>query len=171
MPNDKPWARDWTMLDSDGSGKAFIPEGSQFKLEAQPPVGETAFYRLRAGKLIDKRFDGRLFYPVGVRDLTVSPLPKWNSQDPNVRNVYLAAAESVKAKGRSDPLAARLEATFKVNGSSAVARIYYLKGVRQDGRDWIVLDILTPDGAKGRSLSAAATAADSGGDGTGHGDG
>jgi hypothetical protein len=159
-------------LDADGSGKTLTPEGSQLRLEAQPGFGDVAFYRLRAGKGIDQRFDGRPFYPVGVRDLTVGSLPKWNAQDANVRNLYLAAAESVKARGRADPLATRLEATFRLNGSSAVVRIYYLKGVRQDGRDWIVLDIVTPDGSKARTLSAAATAATSGGgDGTGHGDG
>jgi hypothetical protein len=159
-------------LDADGSAKTLIPEGSQFRLETQPGVGDVAFYRLRAGKGIDKRFDGRPFYPVGVRELTVSPLPKWSGQDASVRNLYLAAAESVKAKGRLDPLAARLETTFKVNGSSAVARIYYLKGVRQDGRDWIVFDIVTPEGLKAQTLSAAAVGAEtSGGSGTGHGDG
>jgi hypothetical protein len=159
-------------LDADGSGKTLIPEGSQFRLEAQPGIGDVTFYRLRAGKDTDKRFDGRPFYPVGVRDLTVSTLPKWNAHDANVRNLYLDAAKSVKSKGRADPLATRLEATFRLNGSSAVARIYFMKGARQDGRDWIVLDILTPDGSKARTLSAAAAAdSSSGGDGTGHGDG
>lgn len=173
MSNDKSWAREWTILDSDGSGKTFTPEGSQFKLEPQPPVGEVAFYRLRAGKLIDKRFDGRPFYPVGVRKPAVSALPKWNPQDANVRNRYLDTAKTVKERGRQDPLAARLEGTFKVNGSSAVVRIYFLQGVREDGRDWIVLDVLTPEGVKARTLSAAATpdAQTGGGDGTGHGDG
>jgi hypothetical protein len=172
MPSDNPWSKQWTILDSDGSGKTLTPEGSQFKLEAQPGVGEVLCYRLRAGKLIDKRFDGRPFYPVGVRDLTVGSLPKWNAQQPNVRNAYLNAAHMVKDAGRRDPLAARLEATFRLNGTSAVARIYYLKGVRQDGRDWIVFDIVTPGGSQARTLSAAATADDAGGgDGTGHGDG
>jgi hypothetical protein len=170
MANNNSWARQWTILDSDGSGKKLSPEGCQFTLEPNPPVGEVLCYRLRAGKGIDPRFDGRPFYPVGVRGLTFSSLPAWNTKDPKVRNIYLDAAERVKGLGRIDPLAARLESTLKINGSSAVARIYLLKGVRQDGRDWIVLDIVTPKGATARTLSAAA-AADDDGDGTGHGDG
>src|SRR5215469_10981554 len=119
MSNNDPWSRLWTLLDADGSGKTLIPEASQFRLEAQPGVGDVTYYRLRAGIGIDKRFDGRPFYPVGVRDLTAGSLPKWNAHDANVRNLYLAAAESVKAKGRADPLATRLESTFRLNGSSA----------------------------------------------------
>jgi hypothetical protein len=169
MANNNSWAKQWTILDADGSGKKLCPEGSQFTLEAQPPSGEILCYRLHAGKLIDQRFDGRPFYPVGVRGLTFSSLPAW-SKDAKVRNLYLDAAERVKGLGRIDPLAARLESTVKINGSSAVARIYLLKGVRQDGRDWIVLDIVTPKGSAARTLSAAA-AGDDDGDGTGHGDG
>jgi len=169
MSNDKLWSREWTILDSDGSGKSLFAEGSQFKLEPQPSGDETLFYRLRAGKLIDKCFDGRAFYPMGVRDLKVAKLPKWDPKSPNVRNAYLAAAEDAKQRGRSDPLARRLEGTFKFDGTSAVARIYYFTGIRQDGRDWIIFDAVTVRGSGVRSLSAAA--AGSGGDGTGHGDG
>lgn len=170
MPHDKSWAREWTILDSDGSGSTLIAEGSQFKLEPQHSGGEIVFYRLHARKVMDKCLDGRPFYPVGARDFNVRPLPKWNPNDPNVRNAYLDAAKAAKAMGRNDPLAIRLEGTFKVNDTSAVARIYFFSGVRQDGRDWIVFDIVTPAGSGVRTLSAAATAA-GGGDGTAHGDG
>lgn len=169
MPHNKQWARQWTILDSDGSGSTLTAEGSQFKLEPQPSDGAVLFYTLRAGTALNKCFDGRPFYPVGVRDLKVGSLPKWDRDDPKVRKAYLKAAETAKKKGRKDPLATRLEGTFKHNDASAVARIYYFKGVRQDGRDWIVFDIVTPRGSGARSLSAAASA--DGGDGTAHGDG
>lgn len=170
MPSDKPWSREWTILDSDGSGRSLLTEGSQFKLEPDSATGETLFYRLRAGKLIDKCFEGRPFYPMGVRELKVSPLlPKWDPKSANVRNAYLAAAEDVKQRGRKDPLATRLEGTFKFDGVNAVARIYYFSGARQDGRDWIIFDAVTAGGSGARSLSAAA--AGGGGDGTAHGDG
>jgi hypothetical protein len=170
MSSDKPWSREWTILDADGSGRKLFAEGSQFKLEPQPAGGEPLFYRLRAGKLIDKCFDGMPFYPMGVRDLKVGKLPKWDPKDANVRNKYLAAAEDAKQKGRDDPLARRLEGTFTFDGASAVARIYYFTGVRpEDRRDWIIFDAVTPGGSGARSLSAAA--AGGGGDGTAHGDG
>ena len=170
MPHDKPWAKEWTILDSDGSGKTLTAEGSQFKLEPHHAGGEVLFYRLRAGKVIDKCLDGRPFYPMGVRDLEVRTLPKWDAKDPNVRNSYLSAAEGAKRVARNDPLAARLEGTFKMKGVEAVARIYYFNGVRPEGRDWLVFDIITPGGSGARTLSAAATT-DGSGDGTAHGDG
>jgi hypothetical protein len=113
---------------------------------------------------MDRSLDGRPFYPVGVKDLDAGKLPKW-SEDATVRQKYMTAAESVKGAGRKEPLATRLEGTFTHGGSEHVARIYHFPEAREDGRHWSVLDIVSPSG------SAPASALESGGGGTGHGDG
>jgi hypothetical protein len=164
MSNNKSWPKQWSILASKDAGGKLIPEGAQFSLEPEPATGDPVYYRLRAGTLMDRSLDGRPFYPVGVKDLDAGKLPKW-SEDATVRQKYMTAAESVKGTGRKDPLATRLEGTFTAGGTRHVARIYHFPNAREDGRHWSVLDIVSPSG------SAPASALESGGGGTGHGDG
>jgi hypothetical protein len=169
MSNEKSWPSQWSVLASAGAGGKFIAEGSQFSLEPQPAAGDPVFYRLHVVKGMHPSFEGRPFYPVGVRGINTRRLPKWKADDATVRQTYMDAAESVKRMGRGDPLAARLEGTFTVGGTSFVARIYHFPYAREDGRHWSVFDIASPDGGSARTPAPGPL--DTGGDGTGHGDG
>jgi hypothetical protein len=173
MANGKSWPTQWTILASEGAGGKFVPEGSQFSLEPQSATGTPGFYRMHVVKGMHPSFEGRLFYPMGVKDIDARQLPKWNAADPVVRRTYMSAAEAVKRTGRADPLAARLEGTFTVGNTSSVARIYHFPNTRADGRHWSVFDIAAPTSGSATTASAPGSLepADDPGDGTGHSDG
>jgi hypothetical protein len=173
MPNPKSWPSNCTILDSEGDAQNLIRAGAEFSLEPKPSSGDLIYYVLHVKSVMDKCFDKRPFYPVGVRDLTPGKLPAWEASEPAVRAAYMQAARLMKKLGREDPLAARLEGTITRGGVSCIARLYHFPGVRQDGRDWVVLDIISPASNAGQSqTSGSIKPMDSGGgEGTGHGDG
>jgi hypothetical protein len=147
----------WVFNGSQGAGAPLIPKGSRFWLHAVNADGSPAYFTLHdPTDGMNHCFKNRKLYPVGVNKIQVDRLTPWKDGDPAIAQEHMGAAIKVRNKGRSDPLAARLEGTFTVGSNLEVVRIYCFPGQQKDGRDWMVFDIISNYAVQE--------------DGTGHGD-
>ena len=136
------WSKVWVIRDSEGPGSVLLPEGSKFWLEPMRGNGGIAYYCLRAnaGDMHDCFVDQN-FYPIGILPIDPGKLPNWQD-DPQTRGIYQMAARKVRDTGRQDARVIRVEAPIKVGTADDIARIYCFPDVQQNGRDWMVFDLI-----------------------------
>jgi hypothetical protein len=136
------WWKVWVIRDSEGDGGPLLPKNNEFWLEPVQVNGTAAYFCLRSEpKKMHPCFQNKSFYPLGFSQIPVDPLPPWKD-DPTILQIYRDAARKVRQTGLQNPTVARLEATIQVDGGEDTARIYAFPGAQQDGRDWMVFDLI-----------------------------
>jgi len=137
------WSKVWVIRDAEDGVAKLLPTGSKFWLEPVRASGGIAYYCLRADPGGMKScFIDQNFYPIGFTGLSVEALPAWHD-DEKTRAIFQAAAVKVREAGRADHRVERLEAVIKTGKSERrLARIYCFPGAEQDGRDWMVFDLI-----------------------------
>ena len=155
------WAKVWTIHDSAGAGNGLIPKDATFWFEPVCMDGALVCYFLRSDSGLHPCLRSIRLYPLGVEALREEDLPSWKEHDEGLREKFAKRAKQVKDEGRADPLAERLEGTFWADASENVRKLemvrFYIFPGLENGKDWIVIDIMPPGDVAVQ-------------DGTGHGD-
>jgi hypothetical protein len=133
----------WAIRDTDPSIAFLLPAGCSFRLVAADNASPPGFYRLE--------FDDHNMTPhwkglglVAVRgdEPSMPSLTNWRDGDDEVKTEYHGYLNLFRQRYLSESRIERLEGVIHVGNLPEIVRFYCVSGAQQNGKDWIVIDVL-----------------------------